>query len=247
VLSVELDNLRSTAEWCIEGKYWEELAGMVLGVRRFLFDDAPTDAASWHRTIADHAEEVDPKLVADVHGELAWITVVNSGDRPGGAAIAGQSLEISRRTATAPSPWAYLTEGEHGLMTGDSAALVGASERALAVAEARHDETAATVALSYAAMGYTGLGDTDRADEVMAEAFRRGQRCGHRDAIQSATVTAATRHLWSSTPDFAASLAALSRYDRVSHKEDVTTLFLDVMWGATLIGLGRPGAVSHLC
>ena len=59
-------------------------------------------------------------------------------------------------------------------------------------------------------------------------------------------IQASLKYLYSDARDFDASLATLERYDRVSRVDDSMGAWLDLMWGATLVGLHRPGAINCL-
>ncbi len=246
ILTAELDNLRLAIEWCVETQRRAELARTLIAVHRFVFAIVPAEAASWYRTIVDHESEVGPRLTADVLGELAWLTDVQLGDRSTGSALARRSIDLSDRHGLVASPFAYVTLAEAAMYEEDHARMLPATEQALIAAEARDDGVAASVALGYQAMAYSVVGDAAASTRAHEESLDRAERTGHRDAIQSAVVIGATRHLWSTSPDFLASLAALERYDRGYHYEDSTGVFLEIMWGATLVGLHRRGATEHL-
>ena len=65
--------------------------------------------------------------------------------------------------------------------------------------------------------------------------------------IGMSTLTAAGLQLWGgASPDFAAGMAVLARYDEGPLFGQAAGMWFDIMWGATLVGLHRTGAVGCL-
>jgi len=246
VLTTELENLRATAEWCIDGSHWAELAEMALSVRRYLYGTAPSDGVAWYGKVIEHGSGVEPRVLVDALGELAWIFATQLGDKPQAFALAERGINLAHEHGLVESPWACLTQADADLNAGRFEEMLSCCEHALAVAESRDDETAASVAIGYAAMAYDRLGDAERGQFMIEEALRRADRLGHRDAIQAAVINASIRYVSSDAPDFAGSLAALERYDRIPRVDDAMGGWLDLMWGASLVGLHRPGGVTRL-
>ena len=120
-------------------------------------------------------------------------------------------------------------------------------ERALAAAEARGDEYAAIVALGFLGQWLVEFGDAERSAHSTAESLRRAALTGNPMMIGMTTLTAAGLQLWGgASPDFAAAMAVLARYDEGPLIGQAAGMWFDIMWGATLVGLHRTGAVGRL-
>ena len=249
-LSVELDNLRATAAWCSEHDRWVELAAMAR--QSWLFScSAPVDGAAWYQQIIDHGGALDPQTVIDVLGELAYLQVAAFGDFTVGEASAQRSLALVETSRLEASPWAWLaraTVAASLLTAGGGPDGLGPSELALAAADARHDEPAASVALNYRMIFvWTADPDQDSGAAAMRDALDRAQSTGNPLLITSAAFFAAGCPLaYSPEPDFAAGLDILTRYDDGIRVGGGTEVWLDVHWGNALLGLRQPGAVEHL-
>jgi len=246
VLMAELDNLRATADWCIRGERWAELAGMAVALRRFLFSMAPTDATRWYSAIVEHASVLDDLAVADVLGELAWITVAHDADRDQARVRAERSIALARQGGHVGPPLAWLTMVQLAFDEADYPAMLRLCNQARDAAESRGDDVNACVAMGYAVLIFAGMGETARGAAEAEAALSRAERLGHRDAIRSVVDQVAVRFISSAKPDFASCFAVLNRYEQFLAGDDSIAVFLESTWGTTLLGLGRPGAVGHL-
>ena len=251
-LSLELDNLRATAAWCSEHDRWVELAAMAQQSWLFTFS-APVDGAAWYQQIIDHDGALDPQTVIDALGQLAYLQVAALGDYTGEAS-AQRSLALVETSRLEASPWAWLaraTVAASLLTAGGGPDGLGPSELALAAADARHDEPAASFALNYRMIFvWTADPDQDSGAAAMRDALDRAQSTSNPLLITSAAFFAAGCPLaYSPEPDFAAGLDILTRYDDGIRVGGGTEVWLDVHWGNALLGLRQPGRcrTSHPC
>ena len=86
----ETDNLRSAALWCIDQASWEELASLCREGLYFAIQAAPVDGITWRQQVLAHRELLDPRVVVEILGELAYLEITGLGDyerrsRPCGA------------------------------------------------------------------------------------------------------------------------------------------------------------------
>jgi hypothetical protein len=90
-------------------------------------------------------------------------------------------------------------------------------------------------------------GVSERGAAAAADALRRAEASNHSPSIQVATTLAANSFLYAGAdPDFESSLALLEAHDD-GHRFDTTnSMWLDILWGTTLVGLHRTDAVAHL-
>ena len=242
VLIAELDNLRAVADWCVEHERWVELARMAHNTFYFLGDSAPVDGAAWYRHVLDHAADLDPQVVVDAYGELAWLSVNGLGDFAAAVSLAEQSHALAESGESEESANAWLAQAMVATYT--SAGDIGLCEQAFNVAEARHDEVSAVVALGIRSHAEV---DAEASATCAVEALRRAERIGHPNLIMTAVSTAAGSYAFGHAgPDFHRSRAFLSGFHegpRVAHDQ---LAWLDIEWGATLVGLREPGAAARL-
>jgi hypothetical protein len=247
VLTVELDNLRAVAEWCMEGERWAELAAMMLRLWTFLFQTGPAVTLPWFERVVEHAEDLDPQALVDTLGHWAWTAAGHMGDFQQGAALAECSIGLAERCGLDQNPWAWIARSQAALMSIPRQEGLGYSQVVLAAAEARDEGTAAVIAIGQTGMWQQEMGEFDRAAISFAAALRRAEHTQHPVSIQSAVVTAAAAYLFSSTErDLAASSAILTRHAGEPRIDDATAMWTDVFLGATLVGLRRTGAVEPL-
>jgi predicted ATPase len=246
-LGVEIDNLRAAMEWCSEVGSWSELAAMSLQLWTFFEQDAPVDGAIWLTRVLEHASALEPQVVVDTLGVLAWIYTPNLGDVAQGDARAEQSLTLSAQHDLDVSPWAHLARGMGATFKARHAEAMNHYELALDASEQRGDERAAVVALCVQ-IGVLGwLGEAERSATIAAEAMRRAELTGNATLVSAAIVSwcsAYTQHC--GRPDFAASLNVLARHDVGLRSGTMNDMWLDIFWGEALLGLSRPGAVEYL-
>jgi predicted ATPase len=245
VLNAELDNLRAAAQWCVDGGRWGQLAAMVRRLRVFVCYSAPTDA-SWFGQATDHGECLDPQDFVDTLGEMAVVTAT-VGDFHDAVALAERSLSLAQTDGLEDSAGAWAAKGVVALFTARSHDGLRCCERALMTAEARHDEWTAIHSLAFLGMWFVEYGDPERSARCVQEALRRGELTGNPLMIEMSVLSAAGLHVWRLPgPDFAASMAVLSRYGTESRLGETEAMWFDVVWGATLAGLHQTDAVRHL-
>ena len=246
-LAAELDNLRSTAEWCERTEHWADLAGMALGLCNFLYGAAPTDARAWYDKSVEHADLLDPQVLSDVLGEMSWITATHMGDQLTADRLARESVELAGRAGLAEAPRAWLTLAITTLQADDNRGALDRSQHARWVAEARGDPVVASVATSLMGQAYAALGDAEGSVRLCLEALELAEATGQRDAIQAAVLDAAIPFLFTSTPDFAAALAIFERHAHIQRIDDAMAVWIDTIWGAALVGLGRRARSATWC
>jgi hypothetical protein len=249
VVTVEMDNLRATADWCVDTGRWSELAAMCQHLWQVLLQYAPIDTAAWYQHAIDHASALDEQVVVDLLGAFAWLQVANLGNFSASAERAEQSLALAGAKHLLESAWAWSAQCQSAVYTGRNAEAVRAAELSYEVAEARGDETLATTALFLQVSPLAILGNVERSAHIGAEALRRAEQSGHPIYISAAVITVAGTELWGKfEPDFEASLDVLNRHehDLGSIAGDLNGAWHDITWGVTLFGLGLPGAVEHL-
>jgi predicted ATPase len=246
VLTAELDNLRATADWCIQGGRWGELAGMAVTLSGFLFSAAPPEAKRWYGEIVEHAGDVDDLAVADVLGALAWIAVSHDADPDQARAFAERSIALARGRGHAGPPMAWTTMVQLEFSKGDYPAMAYPCQQAREAADARGDEVFACTSMGYAVLMLARMGDNAAAAAEEEAVLARAERLGHRDAIRGAASIAAVRFISSDDRDFASCFSLLNRYERFFSADDAIAVFVEGIFGAALLGLGRPGAVAHL-
>ena len=120
-LGVELDNLRATADWCVEAGWWPELAAMCLRIWPFFEQDAPVDGVGWLQLVVQHGSELHPQIVVDALGVLAWILTTDLADVDRGDTLGEQSLSRASDEGLEVSPWAWIARGMASLVRGQHA------------------------------------------------------------------------------------------------------------------------------
>jgi len=246
-LAVELENVRATADWCVEAGWWAELAGMCRHVWWFVDQDAPVDGAAWFQQVVDHGSLLDPQIVADSLGMLAWLYGAVLGDTDRAIALAERSLSLADAEGLAASSWAWQAIAQAAYITVRNADALHAAERAVSAAEARDDEAAAVSAMTFEHLACIALGELERGAAVAAGALRRAQRTGHPTRISGAMISLCSGYIWAvAEPDFAAGCDTLTRHGVGLRSGEVNDMWIDLLWAATLLGLDRPGAVGYL-
>ena len=248
MLSVELDNLRAAAEWCADHERWVELVGMARQSLLFLLAE-PMDGVAWYQQAIDHGDDLDPRTLIDALGELAFLQVAAFSALAAADECAERSLTLAETSQLEPTPWAWLarsTIAANLVGADDGADGLRPAELALAAADARHDEPAASYTFNLRVMLLSGT-DPDEGAASVGEALDWAYRTGNPQLIALAVMSAAACRLsMAAEPDFAAGLDILTHYDDGIRVGDLNEIWLDIMWGTALLGLGQPGAVEHL-
>ena len=248
VLSRELDNLRAVADWCIERGDWDVLLGLCHDLWIFLFLAAPVDMAAWYGQVTAHSDELDEQRLIDAMGRFAYLSVTSLGDIDTARLLAERAVSTADERALAQSPHAFLAAVMVLQYTTRDESGLGLSERALAAAEARGDEVAAMAAVGMIGMWLADRGDREQAMRYGLEEIRRAEASGQPGLILTAVVTVASYYLWAGyQPDFGSAYEFFTHY-RVGdyHDNAGATLWYDIGWGATLVGLKDARAVRPL-
>jgi predicted ATPase len=249
LLTLELDNLRVTADWCIESGAWAELAGFCDRLKVFFLQHVPVDAEAWYRQLIDHSSALDDQVIVDTLGAFAYLQVLCFGNYAAAAELCTSSNELAAEQNREESDFAWVAAAQSGMYTGSLSPerMLSVAENALALAEARHNETAALHALNLVATALSLAGEIERSAEITASALARGERSGWPMFFAPAVIVAAGTTLWSDgDPDFASSLEVLTEHPVEVPGGGLTALWLDITWGTTLLGLGQPGAIDYL-
>jgi hypothetical protein len=174
---------------------------------------------------------------------------VVSGDFTAADSLAERSVTVAETGRLETSPWAWLARAAVAgalLTVGGGPDGLGPAELALAAAEARQDQAAASFASSFR-MIFLWAAHSDQAAAAMLDALDRAQRTGSPGLIAFAVALAASCHeSFLAEPDFAASLGVLTRYDDGIRTGQPNEMWLELGWGIALLGLGQPGAIEHL-
>jgi predicted ATPase/class 3 adenylate cyclase len=244
-VGLELDNLRATADWCVEAGRWEALAAMCRSLWYFITQSAPVDGVAWYHQFLGHADALDDQLVADALGELAFLEVYNFADYDAADALSRWSRELADAKTLHEPAAAWVATGLIAALRGDLGGAVSTVERGLVSAEARGDEKMALTALMMQPFQLAQLGDYDRASDVANEVLRRAKRYGHPTMISAAVNVTAGLYAWlPGEPDFVTCLEILER-ERVGHSGgEVGAMWLDLTRAHARLGLKQPGAVE---
>jgi predicted ATPase/class 3 adenylate cyclase len=243
-LTTELDNLRATIEWQAEQGRWRELAEVVLGLWHFAFQVGPAVGQDWFAHLFAHQQELDGQVLVDLLGQSAWLAFSNGVDAALARRNAQHSINVADEHGHGQSPWAWATSGAMALMNPSEDAL-SRFQRGLAAADARDDELAAITITGFLGMAHGRRGEDAQAAAALSESLRRAELYGHPVAVQAAVQMAVSRYLFSGNePDLEAASSILARHDvRI---DDAMAMFADGLYGATLVALGRGGAVERL-
>jgi predicted ATPase/class 3 adenylate cyclase len=246
MLTYELDNLRTAAEWCCERGDWRELADMLLAIRRFLFSIVPTEYAAWAGQVAEHGAEFDRQTLVDILGELAWLASAHFADDATTTSYVDQCLKAAATPEVLGSPMVYAAIAERQLKVGAFQEMLTPLGRALQLAEARNDQYASCIAYGYLAMAHAALGQDAASDQHDADALRLAKQSGYRETLLGTMSTSAMRRLWSADPDFAAGLNVLANYDRLPPGDGELDSWIEGLRGAALAGLQDSRAGAHV-
>jgi predicted ATPase/class 3 adenylate cyclase len=245
-LVIELDNLRATADWCVEVDWWSELAGMCQQLWWFITGVATVDGAAWYRQFIDHGSALDEQVVVDSIGELAFLQGTNFGNFAVAMALSEQSRDLADAHRLHEPQMAWLATAMAAMFTGEHSAALDASGRALEGAEARGDERVAVTALCVQSNSLAALGEFERGGEVAAAAVRRAEELGQHSVMAAAVVNAATVPLMNPDGiDFAACLEVLTSHPVEVFGGATNAMWLDIMWATAELALQQPGAVER--
>ncbi len=244
-LEVEVENLRATAEWCVDTGHWSEFAAMSSGIWPFLYQVTPVDLRAWNELIASHHSEVEPQLAADCLGEFAFALSVLFGENERARRLAETSLAMSDERGVEQSALAALAVSTSALYTGMLEESVRLAEVAQGVGEARGDVRAAGDAILFRMAAYSALGQPERAESMAGDAMRRAIATGDSVRESSVVIAVASTYLNSKDPDFAAAMDFLTAHPVDTPADHMNGVWLDLTWGISLLGLGRSEAIGY--
>ncbi len=244
LLVLELENLRAAADWCAEHDRWVELAAMGERLWVFVNSAGAADGVAWYQQVIDHGTALDEQVLADALGVLAYLQVITLGNYDIATELSTRSRELAEQHQLAEPQTAWLATAFAAMFTGDYRVALDAGARSLAAAEARGDEPVAVTALCVHGTPLAGLGDFDRAVEVVAEAVRRAERLGQPTLIGASLVTAASLHFMDPRgPDFAACLDRVSSYP-IAGGGAANDMWVAITRATAEVGVRAPGAVE---
>ena len=243
----ETDNLRSAALWCIDEARWEELASLCREGLYFAIQAAPVDGITWRQQVLAHRELLDPRVIVEILGELAYLEITGLGDYGGASAHAEQSISLADEAGTAHSAWGWAARLHVLAMTGRYEEAISKGERALEIADATEDAGVANIVLNDLTAALAGLGRREESVAMAIEALRRADEHEHPVYVSAAIITWSACYLTQvTTPDFNASMDVLAQRPEGLQVGGTNGMWLDTLWGWTLMGMGRPGAMNHL-
>ncbi len=243
----ETDNLRSAALWCIDQARWDELASLCREGLYLAIQAAPVDGISWRQQVLAHRDLLDPRIVVELLGELAYLEIAGLGDYEGAAAHAEQSILLADEAGTPHSAWGWVARLHVQVMTGRYEEAISNGERALEIADATQDAGVANIALNDLTAALAGLGRREESVAAAVEALRRADERKHPIYVSAAVITWSACYLTQvATPDFGASMDVLAERPEGLDVSGTNGMWLDAFWGWTLMGMGRSGAMNHL-
>ena len=244
-LIADLDNLRSTADWCVEPARGPSSPRCASGSSTFSPRMPRSTAPRGSNMFSSTAPRWNRRVVVDVLGWMAWLQTMNFGAFAATEELSGRSESLADERGIAGSPWAWLAAAQSYVFTGRHEESQGANDRAIELAEARGDLMAAVIAANGVGMILAELGELERSAEIFAASLERAANSGNRLLLQATVITTAQSLVWRKEPDFVTSFDILNRYGADLVTGGLGNLWLDMAWGITLLGLHRPGAVTY--
>ena len=247
VLSLELENLRASAAWCIDQGRWSELAHLCRCTLFFAIQATPVEGVSWRQQIIDHRLGLDDDVVIEALSELAYLQTSCVGDHLTALAVADEALASAEAIGQGPPPWA-LTARSHALcMVARYEETVVEANRALQAADSVGDEAMAAISLGNLSNALAGLGQREQSTEAAAELLRRAEASGHPIYLGIAVISYAATYLTQiASPQFDTSWEILNRYPEARTVGGTNAMWFDLLWGWCLLGLGETGDVEWL-
>lgn len=247
VAIAEADNIRSAADWCIETGSWTELAAMCRQLWYYLAQDGASDCQTWYRLLLDHTDDLGAECAVDIAGDYAWLEVSTFGNYEASIELALRSHALAEAAGVRTSPYAWNAQAQSELYTGRFEDSLRHSERAFHQADERGLAADAVTALCMQTVLLDIVGERGRSADAAADALERAELQGHPILINSSVISMMGAHLTGrAEPDFAASFELLSTHDLSLDVGGLNDCWRDVMWGMTLLGLGKPGAPALL-
>ncbi len=246
-LVAELDNLRAAATWCVDLNNWVELTALCRQTFLLAHQEAPVDGADWRRQVVEHESDVPIEEVVAVLGEHAFLEGQSLGDFAESFRLAEASRVLADRAGLQRSAWEGVACASVFVMTGRFADVLPAAERATEIAESAESFGPQVTALLMRSSALSSLDRSEESAAVAAEALRRAEISGSPLNISAAVTTVAANYLnLRSGPDFEASKRVIDSRPDVFKVTGTSEMWLSLMRGWTLIGLGEPNAVGHV-
>ena len=243
----EADNIRSTADWCIETGCWAELAALCRQLWYYLGQDGASDCPTWYRLLLDHPDDLAAESAVDIAGDYAWLEVGTFGNYEASIELARRSHALAEAAGVRTSPTAWNALAQSELYTGRFDDSLRNSEKAFHQADELGLTAEAVTALCTQMVLLDIAGERGRSAEAAADALHRAERQGHPVLISAAVISMMGAYLTSrAEADFDSSFELLSTHDLSVDAGGLNDCWRDVMWGMTLLGLGKPGAAGRL-
>jgi len=246
-LWTEVDNVRAVADWLEQQGRWGDALELCRHLFLFMVLHTPLDGLRLYHSAIEHLPDLHVQDRIDALGELDEFKVISG--QPLEDVLVGTSIALADATGLRQSPSAWLARAIALIRTPGLEEARLAAEAALAAAEERGLQHAATSALGVLACVLARLGDLGRSDEVAAETMRRARLLAHPSPLSVAVNAAAACYLtYRDPPEFEAGLRVLEANPfRPESVSPGSTVVLHRMWGLAHLGLGRPDlAVAHL-
>ena len=244
VLTAEMDNLRATADWCVDHHRWADLLDLARNTYLFVLDFA-VDGSAWFREAIEHPDDLEAQDVVDALGELAWMAIASLGDFPGAVELAERSHALAAEAGCAQSAWAWGAAGLAGMPELSQHGL-RATEVAVSTADARGIPTLSAIARSQLGTFLVST-DPERAAVLFAESVHVAEQAGQRNLIWSTAVGIAVAHVWFTFPPASrAALAVLDAHPDLGRNDRVNDMWANVARAAALASEGRTGGAAVL-
>jgi len=247
ILTLELENLRAAAAWCIDQARWTELGHLCHCTLFFAIQATPIDGVSWRQQIIDHRSGLDDHVVIEALSELAYLQANCVGDHVTALAIADDALAKAEAIGQGSTPWASTARVYALSMAARYEETVVEASRALQAAELVGDDAMAVITLGTLSTALAGLGEREQSTAAAAEALRRAEASGHPVHLGAAVISHAAGYLTQiPTPEFDVSWEILNRHPETRAVGGTNAMWFDLLWGWCLLGLGEAGEVEWL-
>ena len=243
----EVENIRAAAAWCVDQANWQDLGSLCQETLYFSIQASPVDGIMWREQLLAHRGALDAELVVQILGELSYLEVLGLGQYETAMDHANEAVALAGQEDVPDSPWAWAARCHSEMQTGHIEDSLTSSRRALQIADAVGEIGVAVVALNIMANALISLGQREQGEERQTDAMQRAEACGHPVHIGTVVINSAASYLTAiDSPSFESSLEALVTRPEVMDVGGTNGMWLDLLWGWTLLGLGRSDAVDHL-
>jgi predicted ATPase/class 3 adenylate cyclase len=243
----ESENLRATGDWCMENGRWTDLATMCQQLWYYLEQDRSTECPAWFGQLLDHHELLPGELSVAIAGDFAWLETSVFGRLDAAILLAERSHALAEANGvpTSAVAWNSLTQAK--LYSGRFDEALRDSDRGLEQAEAIGAVREAVTAGCIRMVVLDILGERERSLEVAGAALRDAQQTAHPILVAAAVISMVGTYVTArAEPDFESSYELLNEHDLSVDSGGLNDNWRDLMWGMTLLGLGKPGAIERL-